>query len=101
MLDLLCFLLICRAAQGFNGINASKIIDKTWSQNPVMIFFGESKTGRSSPSAFEISLVMVEKPLKPCKIQKNIIKSCIYRFIAADDVWGKRGCWMESSNGQD
>ena len=66
-----------------------------------MIFFGESKARRSSSSALEFSSKMARKPFNPCKIQTNIKKSYIYRFIAVENVWGKHGRWMASSNGQD
>ena len=66
-----------------------------------MIFFGELKAGRSSFSAFEFSSKMLRKPFKPWKIQTNIKKSYIYRFIAVEDTWGKCGHWIASSNGWD
>ena len=42
-----------------------------------------------------------EKTIETLHNRKTIRKSCIYRFIAAEDMWRKCGRWMASSNGQD
>ena len=94
-------LLVCRAAQGWYGINASWNTDETWILNLAKDFLWWIEGGRIVTLCLWIFLRYSGKTFKPCKIQTTIIKSFMYRFAASEGMWRGHGRWMASSNGRD